>query len=187
MAPKNATELALVRSIAPADKVADDAHERRMCGEYARMFRGVKCRPGGRRRWLADKAIAGTYRPHASPQEMMDGAIEAGASFEDVVAWMAPLRARAVALIAKRDGTTLPHIRDCIRRETAAQHAFDAPQLEVMANPTRPDLLRIITEGTAQIDATQACVDRAAIELRAMDEARGDALGRLGVGTGRAS
>jgi hypothetical protein len=186
-APKSASHLAVLSTIAPADKVADDAHERRMTAAYSQMTVGIRCRPGGKRRWLFDKAITGAYRPHANPQEMQDAAITGGATVEQATAWMVPLHARAVAMVARRDGVAVPALRDCIRHETAAQYALDVPQLEAMANPTRADLERIITAGAAHIDAIRQCVERAAIELRALDEQRGAARGALGLDTGRAS
>lgn len=186
--PKSAGELALVRSIAPADRIADDAHEGRMVAAYVTMTGGAKCRPGGRRRWLLDKAIAGAYRPCANIQEMQDAVIRDGrATLAQATAWMLPLHARAVAMIAARDGAALPAWKDCHRAEQASNHTLDDVQLEVMANPTRADLERVITLAQAQIDATTAVRDRAAVELRAMDEQRGQTLGRLGLDAGRAS
>lgn len=136
--------------------VQRDRDERELQAAFNKMTRSIKCRPGGRRRWIFDQTSHGTYRPWRSLTEPIDMAIEAGAPQQDVQAITLALALYITGRYRELD--PLPCVKEALRLEAHLDADADRVQADALADPSPSNLERVVEATTAHERAEETLV-----------------------------
>lgn len=136
--------------------VQRDRDEAMLQESFNRLTRSVKCRPGGRRRWIFDQTSAGNYRPWRSLTEPIDLAIEAGAPQVDVQAIATALALYITGRYEAR--SPAPCVREALRLEAHLDADADKAQADAQADPSSANLARVVEATVAHEKSAESLI-----------------------------
>lgn len=125
-----------------------DRDDRFFQNAFNKLTRNLKCRPGGKRRWMYDHTAIGAYKPWRGLTEPMQLAMDAGASEEDVMAIVHCLYGIVHAHYAQPEAVT---VTEALRLSINMEAREVAVQADALADPSDTNLERVV-EATAADD-----------------------------------
>ena len=130
------------------------SHDRFFQNAFNKLTRNLKCRPGGRRRWMYDHAAIGAYKPWRGLTEPMQLAMDAGANEEDVMAIVHCLYGLVHAHYAKVE-PEVATVTEALRLSINAEAREVAVHADALADPSDTNIERVL-EATAADDRADA-------------------------------